>query len=77
MSDPARDLGELRAALAVTLRLVNRAPGPAGLTAASVPSDRELIDEVARLRRLVDDLPGPADSAGSVRSDRQTYAWRH
>ena len=52
--EPARELGELRAWLTVTLRLAHRTPGPAGLTVISVPSDRELIDEVQRLRELAD-----------------------
>ncbi|GAB3842191.1 hypothetical protein GCM10027610_052590 [Dactylosporangium cerinum] len=54
MTDPGRELGDLRAWLAVTLRLMERSPGPAGLTVVSVPSDRELVEEVRRLRRLAD-----------------------
>ncbi len=64
VTDPARDLADLRAALAATLRLVQRAPGPAGLTVLSVPSDRELIDEVRRIRQLLDSTSAdeqPAD----------------
>jgi hypothetical protein len=63
MMDPARDLGDLRAALAVTLRLVQRTPGPAGLTVLNVPSDRELIDEVGRIRQLLDRLDAGEQSA--------------
>ncbi|MFC5004600.1 hypothetical protein ACFPIJ_43090 [Dactylosporangium cerinum] len=33
---------------------MERSPGPAGLTVVSVPSDRELVEEVRRLRRLAD-----------------------
>jgi hypothetical protein len=49
-----RELAELRAALAVTLRLLHRAPGPQGLTLLNVPSDREIIDEAVRLRDLAE-----------------------
>ena len=59
VTDPARELADLRAWLTTALRLANRQPGPNGLTILSVPSDRELIDEVRRLRRL-------ADQAGSA-----------
>ncbi|MFG2043853.1 hypothetical protein [Dactylosporangium sp. NPDC048998] len=54
MTDPARELADLRAWLTVALRLAQRELGPEGLTILSVPSDRELIDEVRRLRRLAD-----------------------
>ncbi|MET7402732.1 hypothetical protein ABZS66_55550 [Dactylosporangium sp. NPDC005572] len=54
MTDPARELADLRAWLTTALRLAQREPGPDGLTILSVPSDRELIDEVRRLRRLAD-----------------------
>lgn len=55
MADAARELADLRAWLAVTLRLAQQQEaGPQGLTVLSVPSDRELIDEVRRLRRLAD-----------------------
>jgi hypothetical protein len=52
--NPARELADLRAWLTAALRMTRREPGPAGLTVLSVPSDRELIDEVRRLRALAD-----------------------
>ena len=54
VTDPARELADLRAWLTTALRLANRQSSPDGLTILSVPSDRELIDEVRRLRRLAD-----------------------
>ena len=54
VTDPAREIADLRAGLTVTLRLAQRESGPEGLTVLSVPSDRELIDEVGRLRQLAD-----------------------
>ncbi|MEV4510881.1 hypothetical protein AB0K00_18155 [Dactylosporangium sp. NPDC049525] len=56
MTDPARELADLRAWLTAALRLAHREPGPEGLTILTVPSDRELIDEVRRLRRLADEM---------------------
>jgi hypothetical protein len=53
-SGPERDLADLRAALAHTLRMYRRGPGPSGLTLVRVPPDGEIIDEVERLRRLAD-----------------------
>jgi hypothetical protein len=47
-----RELLDLRAALCHTLGLVRRNPGPQGLTVLSVASDREILDEVYRLRDL-------------------------
>jgi hypothetical protein len=54
VTDPARELADLRAWLTSALRMSRREPGPAGLTLLGVPSDRELIDEIRRLRELAD-----------------------
>jgi hypothetical protein len=59
VTHPARELADLRAWLTAAIRTARREPGPDGLTILSAPSDRELIDEVRRLRRL-------ADQAGSA-----------
>lgn len=48
---PARQLGDFRAALAVTLGMVVD-EGTAGRTVLIVPTDGEIIDEVRRLRQL-------------------------
>jgi hypothetical protein len=58
VSDPARELADLRAWLTTALRMAHREPGPEGLTVLTVPSDRELIDEVRRLRALADATEG-------------------
>jgi hypothetical protein len=43
VTDPARELADLRAWLTTALRLAPRQPGPNGLTILGMPSDRELI----------------------------------
>ncbi|MDT3445818.1 hypothetical protein [Pseudofrankia sp. BMG5.37] len=53
-----RELGDLRAHLCVALRLMQREPGPQGITVLSVASDREIVEAV---RRLVADAT-PASS---------------
>ncbi|WP_147268066.1 hypothetical protein [Spongiactinospora rosea] len=49
-----RELGELRAALCYTLGKYHREPGPQGLTVMSVLSDREIFDEIRRLRTIAE-----------------------
>lgn len=66
VSDPARELADIRAWLATALRLTPEELGPAGLTVLSVPPDRELIDEVRRLRAKADAAEG---SGVTLRSD--------
>jgi ribosomal protein L7/L12 len=62
---PARELGDFRAALAVTLRMIRREPGPQGLTALSVPTDGEIVREVRRLRELADQVDAERHSAAT------------
>ncbi|WP_121158321.1 hypothetical protein [Micromonospora pisi] len=59
MTDAETSLSHLRAAIAYELRLKGAAQlGPSGLTILTPPSDRELIDEVRRLRKLADQAGG-------------------
>ncbi|WP_446217590.1 hypothetical protein [Micromonospora sp. IBHARD004] len=59
MEDAEASLNQLRAAIAHELRLKGPTqPGPSGLTILTPPSDRDLIDEVRRLRELVDRSEG-------------------
>ena len=51
---PERGLGDLRAALSLTLRLIERTPRPDGLTLLSVAFDCDVIDETPRLRDLAE-----------------------
>ncbi len=50
---PGQQLGDFRAALALTLGMVIT-EGTAGCTVLIVPTDGEILDEVRRLRELVD-----------------------
>lgn len=46
-----RELGDLRAWLCVKLRLVERTPGPQGLTTLTIASDKEIITKIEELMR--------------------------
>ncbi len=65
-----RQLGDLRAALALTLRMVRGELGPEGFTLLSVPTDGEMIREVRRLRDLVDQADVQQQSTAADSSER-------
>jgi hypothetical protein len=54
VGDPAQQLGDFRAALALALRMVVAEPDPNGRTMLIVPTDGEILGEVRRLRKLVE-----------------------
>jgi hypothetical protein len=59
---PTRQLGDLRAALAFTLKMIKDERGPHGLTMLNVPTDGEMIREIHRLRDIAE-AAAPQESA--------------
>ncbi|WP_326642291.1 DUF4279 domain-containing protein [Streptosporangium sp. NBC_01755] len=57
-----RELGDLRAWLSRKLDVLRREPGPQEITVLSVPSDREILAEIERLRVEVAALRQPEDA---------------
>jgi hypothetical protein len=70
VGDPARQLGDLRAALAITLKMIKREPGPEGLTMLSLPTDGEMIREIHRLRDLAEAASVQQESTAATPAER-------
>ncbi|MEU0504714.1 hypothetical protein [Nocardia sp. NPDC005998] len=77
-----RELGDLRARLCIKLGILDRRPGPQGITVLSTISDREIIAEIERLelghaapsRRSNFDSSNPSGSS-SLRPSQDVHAY--